>query len=204
MKIENIIRRVLREQDEKLSELPPFDDFFENDWNLVLNFMNRYPNKKFYYPGDLYLGESDIETLGNLVRVEGYLDLWKRNIKSLGNLERVDGYLNLYGCFNLQSLGNLKYVGGLLYSYGNENLQSLGNLIRVEGNLDLRGSEIKTLGNLVRVEGDLDLRRCFSLQSLGNLEYVGGDLELKRTPLEEKYTEKQIRDMVEVVGVLDM
>jgi hypothetical protein len=205
MKIENIIRRVLREQEEeKLSELPPFDDFFDSDWNLVLNFMNRYPNKKFYYPSDLDLTFSDIKTLGNLVKVEGDLDLWKRNIKSLGNLERVDGYLNLYGCKNLQSLGNLKYVGGLLYSDGNENLQSLGNLIRVEGNLDLRGSEIKTLGNLVRVGGDLDLRRCFNLQSLGNLEYVGGDLELKRTPLEEKYTEKQIRDMVEVVGVLDM
>jgi hypothetical protein len=204
MKIENIIRRVLREQEEKLSELPPFDDFFDNDWNLVLNFMNRYSNKKFYYPGNLDLSAADIETLGNLVRVEGGLTLRDSYINRLGNLVRVEGGLDLRRCFNLQSLGNLEYVGGLLYSYGNTNLQSLGNLIRVEGNLDLRGSEIKTLGNLVRVEGDLDLRRCFNLQSLGNLEYVGGDLELKRTPLEEKYTEKQIRDMVEVVGVLDM
>ena len=135
MKIENIIRRVLREQEqEKLSELPPIDDFFDNDWNLVLNFMSRYPNKKFYYLGDLDLSYSKIETLGNLVRVEGnlglidtdietlgnleYVDgnlyLSESDIKSLGNLERVDGYLNLYGCENLQSLGDLKYVGGFL------------------------------------------------------------------------------------------
>jgi hypothetical protein len=103
MKIDNIIRKVLREQEEeKLSELPPFDDFFDSDWNLVLNFMNRYPNKKFYYPGDLILRVMDIESLGNLVRVEGDLDLEESDIKSLGNLERVDGNLDLRKCQNFQ------------------------------------------------------------------------------------------------------
>jgi hypothetical protein len=185
MKIENIIRRVLREQEEeKLSELPPFDDFFDNHWNLALNFMNRYPNKKFYYPGNLDLSAADIETLGNLVRVEGGLTLRDSYINRLGNLVRVEGGLDLRRCFNLQSLGNLEYVGGLLYSYGNTNLQSLGNLIRVEGGLYL------------------DL--CQNLESLGNLKYVGGDLDLQFTPLSEKYTEEQIRNMVEVVGVIDM
>jgi hypothetical protein len=114
MKIGNIIRKVLREQEENLSELPPTDDFFDNDWNLALRFMNRYPNKKFYYPSDLDLRRTDIKSLGNLVRVDGNLYLSESDIKSLGNLERVDGYLNLYGCENLQSLGNLEYVGGFL------------------------------------------------------------------------------------------
>jgi hypothetical protein len=115
MKIENIIRRVLREQEEeKLSELPPFDDFFDNDWNLALNFMNRYPNKKFYYLGDLDLSYSKIETLGNLVRVEGNLDLTDTDIETLGNLEYVGGDLDL-GHSNVESLGNLKYVGSHLY-----------------------------------------------------------------------------------------
>jgi hypothetical protein len=115
MKIENIIRRVLREQEEeKLSELPPIDDFFDNDWNLVLNFMNRYPNKKFYYLGDLDLSYSKIETLGNLVRVEGNLDLTDTDIETLGNLEYVGGDLDL-GHSNVESLGNLKYVGSHLY-----------------------------------------------------------------------------------------
>ena len=112
MKIENIIRRVLREQEENLSELPPFDDFFDSDWNLVLNFMNRYPNKKFYYPGDLDFTGSKIKTLGNLVRVEGDLNLIDTDIETLGKLEYVDGNLDLSSCENLQSLGNLEYVGG--------------------------------------------------------------------------------------------
>jgi hypothetical protein len=115
MKIENIIRKVLREQkEEKLFELLPIDDFFDNDWNLALNFMNRYPNKKFYYLGDLDLSYSKIETLGNLVRVEGNLDLTDTDIETLGNLEYVGGDLDL-GHSNVESLGNLKYVGSHLY-----------------------------------------------------------------------------------------
>lgn len=38
------------------------------------------------------------------------------------------------------------------------------------------------------------------IESLGNLTSVGGDLDLEGTPLSEKYTEKEIRQMVNVVG----
>jgi hypothetical protein len=164
MKIENIIRRILREQEEeKLSELPPIDDFFDSDWNLVLNFMNRYPNKKFYYPSDLDLTFSDIETLGNLVKVEGYLNLMScKNLVSLGGLEYVDGYLNLTFS-NIETLGNLEYVGHALNLYG-----------------------------------------CENLQSLGNLNYVGKWVDLRGTLISEKYTEEEIRKMVEVVYDITM
>jgi hypothetical protein len=159
MKIENIIRRVLREQEEeKLSELPPIDDFFDSDWNLVLNFMNRYPNKKFYYPGDLNLSFGNIESLAKLVRVEGYLDL--------------------RSCENLKSLGDLKYVGGWV---------------------DLRYTKIETLGNLNYVGKGLDLYGCKNFKSLGNLNYVGKWVDLRGTLISEKYTEEEIRKMVEVV-----
>jgi hypothetical protein len=180
MKIGNIIRKVLREQEENLSELPPIDDFFDSDWNLVLNFMNRYPNKKFYYPGDLYLGESDIETLGNLVKVEGKLDLYgNESFQSLGKLKHVGSWLNLLYCKNLKSLGDLKYVGGHMDLAYCKNLQSLGDLKHVGGFLDLSSSDIV---------------------SLGNLKYVDGWLDLRRTPSSKKYTEEEIRKIVEVVG----
>jgi hypothetical protein len=35
---------------------------------------------------------------------------------------------------------------------------------------------------------------------LGNLTSVGGDLDLRGTPLSKKYTEEQIREMVNVDG----
>jgi hypothetical protein len=221
MKIENIIRRVLREQEqEKLSELPPFDDFFDNDWNLALNFMNRYPNKKFYYPGDLNLEESDIKSLGNLVRVEGNLDLMScKNLVSLGGLEYVGGYLDLRDT-KIEILGNLNYVGGWLDLRGT-NIETLGNLVRVGGDMDLESCQnLESLGNLKSVAGYFNLRLCKNLQSLGdlkhvgswldlggtrietlgNLKYVGSHLFLRYTPLSEKYTKEEIRNMVEVVG----
>jgi hypothetical protein len=35
---------------------------------------------------------------------------------------------------------------------------------------------------------------------LGNLEYVGGHLDIYKTPLEKKYSNEQIRRMVNVIG----
>jgi hypothetical protein len=183
MKIENIIRRVLREQqeEEKLLKIPGFR-FFNNDWDLLQKFLESQGNPRYSIGGDLDLGESDIESLGNLVRVEGDL--------------------NLYNCLKLQSLGNLEYVGGDL-DLSISNIESLGNLKYVDGNLDLYGTDIKSLGNLKYVYGNLDLSYS-DIESLGSLVRVSGDLDLLTTPLSEKYTEEKIRDMVEVVGFIDM
>jgi len=58
---------------------------------------------------------------------------------------------------------------------------------------------IKSLGNLTSVGGDLDLRNT-SIESIGNLTHVGNILILRRSPLSKKYTEEQIRQMVDVGG----
>jgi len=144
MKIENIIRKVLREEqeEEKILKIPGIR-YFNNDWNLLQKFLESQGNPRYSIGGDLNLSRSGIKSLGNLVRVEGDL--------------------NLYGNESLQSLGNLEYVGGNLY-----------------------------------------LSECKNLKSLGDLEYVGGGLDLSGTPLSEKYTEEQIRNMVEVVGNIFM
>jgi hypothetical protein len=42
------------------------------------------------------------------------------------------------------------------------------------------------------------------VKSLGNLAYVGNSLFLRRTPLSKKYTEEQIRQMVNVGGNIHM
>jgi hypothetical protein len=65
--------------------------------------------------------------------------------------------------------------------------------------LYLRGSEIESLGNLTSVGGRLDLFNT-RIESLGNLTSVGGNLGLRRTPLLKKYSEEEIRSMVEVGG----
>jgi hypothetical protein len=90
---------------------------------------------------------------------------------------KISGDLNLAGS-SIKSLGNLESVGGGLY---------------------LQGSPIKSLGNLKSVGGTLNLRDS-SIKSLGNLESVGGYLDLRGTPISKKYTEDDIRSMVNVGG----
>jgi hypothetical protein len=158
MKIENIIRRVLREEqeEEKLLKIPSLK-FFNNDWNVLQMFLESQGNPKYSISGNLLLSRSKIETLGNLVRVEGNLNLYYSDVKSLGDLEYVGGWVDLT-LSNTESLGNLEYVGNHL--------------------------------NISRT----------NIESLGNLEYVGGHLDIYKTPLSKKYTEEQIRRMVNVIG----
>jgi len=157
MKIENIIRRVLREQEEeKLLKIPSLK-FFNNDWNILQKFLESQGNPRYSISGNLLLSRSKIETLGNLVKVEGNLNLYYSDVKSLGDLEYVGGWVDLT-LSNTESLGNLEYVGNHL--------------------------------NISRT----------NIESLGNLEYVGGHLDIYKTPLSKKYTEEQIRRMVNVIG----
>ena len=185
MKIENIIRKVLREQqeEEKILKIPGIR-YFNNDWSILQKFLESQGYPRYSIGGDLNLRRTDIETLGNLVRVEGDLDLAScKNLKSLGDLEYVGGWLNLY-------LRDVK---------------SLRNLVRVEGDLDLQFCKnLVSLGDLEYVGGNLYLQLCQNLESLGNLKYVGGNLYLRDTPLSKKYAEYDIRKMVKVVGVIDM
>ena len=99
----------------------------------------------------------------------------------------------------LESKGNPPYsIGGNLKLW-NTPIESLGNLISVEGNLLLRGSKIKSLGNLTSVGDNLDLEGTM-IESFENLTYVGGHLDLENTPISEKYSEKEIRQMVNIRG----
>ena len=79
-------------------------------------------------------------------------------------------------------------------------LEKKGNpLYSIGGDLDLRNLDIKSLGNLTSVGGYLDLRNS-KIESLGNLTSVGEDLNLIETPLSKKYSEDEIRQMVQVGG----
>jgi hypothetical protein len=186
MKIENIIRRVLREEqeEEKLLKIPSLK-FFNNDWNVLQKFLESQGNPRY--------------------SIGGNLDLFRRDdIESLGNLVRVEGDLNLNVSWGLRSLGNLEYVGGVLDLFNNKYLESLGDLKYVGGTLRADyGSNISSLDNLKYVGGNLKLSHCLRLRSLGNLEKVVGDLNIYNTPLAH-HTEEQIRRMVEVGGYIFM
>jgi hypothetical protein len=83
-----------------------------------------------------------------------------------------------------------------------EFLETKGNPpYSIGGNLDLRKTPIESLGNLTSVGGNLYLRNT-PIESLGNLKSVGGDLYLYETPISEKYSEEEIRQMVNVDEII--
>ena len=99
----------------------------------------------------------------------------------------------------LETKGNPPYsIGGSL-DLRRTPIKSLENLQSVGGDLDLYNTPIESLGNLQSVGGYLDLQGTY-IESLGNLQSVGGDLYLYETPISEKYSEEEIRQMVNVDG----
>jgi hypothetical protein len=182
---ESQYKKILREEKEqKIFRVPGLDFFHKNPWEawkILQKVLEARGNPPYTIDGSLDLENSSIESLGNLTSVGGDLDLLNTSIESLGNLTSVGGYLDLRHT-PIESLGNLHSVGGWLA---------------------LRGKSIESLGNLQSVGGNLDFAYT-PIKSLGNLTSVGGDLYLSDTPLSEKYTEKKIRQMVDVGGEIHL
>ena len=88
-------------QEEKILELPSLA-YFNNDWNFLQEYLKRKGNPKYSIMGDLELGGTSIESLGNLSSVGGDLDLRNTPIskkyseKEIRNMVKVDEniYLN--------------------------------------------------------------------------------------------------------------
>ena len=125
---------------EKLLKVPY--NVFNEDWDLLQQFLERRGNPRYEIVGHVtFFNRQDIFNLGNLVRVDGELDLRYTPIESLGNLEYVGEDLHLDKT-PIKSLGNLKYVGG---------------------NLSLRYTQIQSLGNLEYVGNTIRLRKNHNL-----------------------------------------
>ena len=106
-------------QEEKILELPGLA-YFNNDWNLLQEYLKRKGNPKYSIMGDLDLDGTSIESLGNLTSVEGYLNLYNSSIESLGNLTSVGGDLDLVGTsiskkYSEKEIRNMFKVDGDIY-----------------------------------------------------------------------------------------
>jgi hypothetical protein len=168
---------------------------FYNSWYELQKYLKLNGNPKYIIVGNVKLSRrEDICDLGNLVGVDGNLNLNFSAIKSLGELEFVDGDFGLYECQNIKTLGKLKKVWcnlDLRYS----SIESLGELELVFRNFDLFGCRnLKTLGKLKRVGGNLDLNNT-TLELLGELQFVGDELDATNTKIPPSEL-----DNVEVIG----
>jgi hypothetical protein len=122
----------------------------------------------------------------------------KQSILKLPGIEYFGGWDMMQKFLNKK--GNPLYsVDGDLDLRGTD-ISSLGSLTSVSGCLDLSYTDISSLGNLTSVGSYLDLRGT-NISSLGNLVSVDGDLYLRNTPLSEKMSEEKIRSQVEIKGI---
>jgi len=130
------------------------------------------------------------KVFGGWDELQRYLELKGNPLYSLG------GDLDLQLTTSVKSLGNLVSVDGDLVLDGSE-IESLGNLTHVGGTFTMINTPIKTLGNLTSVGRSLFMNGS-EIESFGNLTSVGSNLFMRETPLDEKYSEEQIRQMIYV------
>ena len=109
----------------------------------------------------------------------GDLSLYNRNITKLPNDLYVNGFLDLDSCKKLTELPDKLHVGDWLDIRGCNQLTELPNNLYVGDWLALPYTNISEIPN--------------------NL-YVGNDLYVYNTPLANKYTDEEIRDIVTSKG----
>ena len=129
------------------------------------------------FTGDLDLSGTPIEKLPDNLKVGGSLDLDNTPIERLPD--------------NLQ-------VGGGLY-LDNTPIKELPDNLQVGGILFLTGTPIKELPDNLQVGGNLFLVGT-PIEKLPDNLQVSGSLFLQRTPLSKKYSEEEIRNMIEEKG----
>ena len=103
----------LFEEEQKVLRIPDFK-IFGNDWDILQRFLESKRNPPYSLGGNLDLVGLKVESLGNLVSVEGDIYASETPLKSLGSLTSVGGLMNLNNT-PIESLGNLTYVGGDLF-----------------------------------------------------------------------------------------
>jgi len=195
--MKDLIKKILKEETEQVLMIPGLH-YFTDGIDGLKNLIEKKNIKKWSLDDglDLRKYEDDLTWLEGLVSVSGYLDLEAGQIESLPNLQSVGGGLDLRKT-QIKDLGNLQSVGRNLY-LRYTSIKSLGNLQSVGGFLSLIDTPIESLGNLQYVGDNLYLRGT-QIKDLGNLKSVGGFLSLNKF-LSKKYTDEEIRSMINVGG----
>jgi hypothetical protein len=100
----------LFEEEQKVLHIPDFK-IFGNDWDILQRFLESKGNPPYTLGGNLDLVGLKVESLGNLVSVEGDIYAYDTPLKSLGSLTSVGGLMDISNT-QIESLGNLSFVGG--------------------------------------------------------------------------------------------
>ena len=131
------------------------------------------------YAIDIYHIEDLLNLMDEECCINNDIIIRGNNLTSLGRLQKVNGELGII-CETLVSLGQLEYVKRNLWiSSGSKNLKSLNDLSIVDGDVNLRYSNINNLGKLIEIGGKLSIRDT-EVNNLNNLKKIGLNLFLSK------------------------
>lgn len=161
---------------------------------LVAKLMSSEPiaSEDLIIKGDVDLNRLNIKSLPPGLKIGGDLKLSNTEIESLPSNLEVKQTLWLNGT-SIQNLPNDLKVGGLMLS--DSDISSLPPNLEIDGDLNLNSTKIKTLSYGLKVGGDLYLIYS-DIKSIPPDLKVGRNLYLRDTPLSEKYTEEQLKQML--------
>ena len=144
--------------------------------------------------GDASFRFSEITSLGELQKIEGYADFEGSIVENLGNLQEIGGYAN-FRFSEITSLGELQKIGGNA-DFRNSEITSLGKLQKIEGNANFIDSQITFLGELQKIGGSADFRYS-QVADLGNLQEIGGSADFRYSQI------TSLGKLKEIVGWAD-
>ena len=183
--------------------------------------------------GNLNLANSKIQSLGNLRKVEGLLDLTDcENLEDLGDLEEIGEQLILTSCKNLKSPGKLKNLDKVYFNVVDLGFENLGLIKDISLGMLFQLRNLKSFGNLKRIykttnewyysyqipenldkfsnmdSFDFDLHVFFptvkKLKSLNPIKIINGNLQIGGYNIVSKNQFNDISSIEYIQGDLDL
>lgn len=186
--IENILKFLETKENKKIpqewADLKPMN-------SLIEKFENHPDGVQYRHEGDLVFENSN-------------------QLKELPKDLYVTGNLVLKNCNYLKKLPNKLYVGGDLDIIRCESITELPNDLYVDVSFYLwECPRILNLPDNLHVESFLSIKRCYLLTYIPFNLYVGEDLTFMFTPISDKYSRKELHDIItskggEIVGDVEI
>ncbi len=164
----------------ELKELPSGVSFI-GDLRLTKAKVQKFPTE-FSVDGNLYLDEARVKRLPPGLDVGNHLTLKKSQVELLGENTIVDGWLDVTES-KLQCLPENLTVISRLYASGLKSIKGIPKSLRVEGDLNLQGTNIRKIPDDFRVGNRLVLMNTPILE-IGNNVNIGGSLVLTGTKIQ--------------------
>jgi hypothetical protein len=144
--------------------------------------------------GDLDLSNVEIEELPDNLKVQDTLNLMNTKISVLPDNLAVGGSLILYGLWNLRTIPGTVNIGKTL-NMNSTGVRSIEKGLQLAGNLYARNTYLTTLPSGMAVAGDVDLVGS-KIEALPRDLKVGGKIDLTNTPLSNKLSVEQIKQLI--------